>query len=530
MTQSQNRAKLVVSATVVLVLVWLTVTAWMRPLMLPDEGRYVGVAWEMVRSGDWLTPTLNGLPYFHKPPLFYWITATSLWLFGNHEWAARFASLVGAAVGSLACYGFFRRWLSNRVGQMGLIVLMAQPLWMIAAQFANLDMLVAGCIVATICLLAHSVLLSEQAQPFRGALAAGWGMAALGILAKGLIGFVLPAMVITVWLVAQKKWRRLFGLLAWPGVLLVLLLTVPWCAAMQHRFPDFLDYFFVVQHFKRFTESGFNNVMPLWFYPAVLALAFLPWLPWIVRASKASAESSDTQNSLRLLLLIWAAVIVVFFSLPRSKLLGYVLPAVAPLAMLAAQGYVGKGRLSGRKFAAGSLVAGLGVALTLSVLTWLAVHPQHSMRSFGQAFKEGHHPSELVVMLEKYYFDFPFYAGLSKPVAVFEKWDDPELHRQDNQRKEIADAGLFDRASAAKYLLLPAFLPQLLCSSDIVWLLGPTAAVERYPYLKQAVSVHHLQETTLWRIETRTPVMSASLGCAETPNSGSPSTSSQPLL
>ena len=299
---------------------------------------------------------------------------------------------------------------------------------------------------------------------------------------------------------------------------------------MQHRFPDFLDYFFVVQHFKRFTESGFNNVMPLWFYPAVLALAFLPWLPWIVRASKASAESSDTQNSLRLLLLIWAAVIVVFFSLPRSKLLGYVLPAVAPLAMLAAQGYVGKGRLSGRKFAAGSLVAGLGVALTLSVLTWLAVHPQHSMRSFGQAFKEGHHPSELVVMLEKYYFDFPFYAGLSKPVAVFEKWDDPELHRQDNQRKEIADAGLFDRASAAKYLLLPAFLPQLLCSSDIVWLLGPTAAVERYPYLKQAVSVHHLQETTLWRIETRTPVMSASLGCAETPNSGSPSTSSQPLL
>ena len=148
MTQSQNRAKLVVSATVVLVLVWLTVTAWMRPLMLPDEGRYVGVAWEMVRSGDWLTPTLNGLPYFHKPPLFYWITATSLWLFGNHEWAARFASLVGAAVGSLACYGFFRRWLSNRVGQMGLIVLMAQPLWMIAAQFANLDMLVAGCIVA----------------------------------------------------------------------------------------------------------------------------------------------------------------------------------------------------------------------------------------------------------------------------------------------------------------------------------------------------------------------------------------------
>lgn len=529
MTPSQTRKNLLVTAVVVLVLAWLTVTAWIRPLMLPDEGRYVGIAWEMVRSGDWLTPTLNGLPYFHKPPLFYWITAASLWLLGNHEWAARTASLLGAAVGMLASFVFFRRRLSDKVGQMALIVLVAQPLWMIAAQFANLDMLVAGCIVATICLLAHSVLLAEHAQPFRRALTASWGMAALGVLAKGLIGFVLPAMVIAVWLIAQNRWRRLYELFDWPGVLLFSLLTLPWFAAMQHRFPDFLDYFFVVQHFKRFTENGFNNIMPLWFYPAVLALAFLPWLPWIVRATRTSSESSDTQNSVRLLLLIWAAVIVVFFSLPRSKLLGYILPAVPPLAVLAAQGFQGRARLTGSNRVGWFLAAGFGVTVTLSALTWLTVHPRHSMRSFGQAFKESYRPAEPVVMLEKYYFDFPFYAGLSKPVAVVEKWDDPELHRQDNQRKEIADAGQFDRASAAKYLLLPASLPQLLCSSDIVWVLGPTAAVERYPYLKQAVSVHHLQETTLWRIETRTPVMSASLGCAETPNSGSPSTSSQPL-
>jgi 4-amino-4-deoxy-L-arabinose transferase-like glycosyltransferase len=72
-----------------IVLAWVGAFAWLRSLMLPDEGRYVGVAWEMVRSGDWVTPTLNGLPYFHKPPLFYWITASSLTLFGNVEWAAR---------------------------------------------------------------------------------------------------------------------------------------------------------------------------------------------------------------------------------------------------------------------------------------------------------------------------------------------------------------------------------------------------------------------------------------------------------
>jgi len=88
---------------------WLAATAWLRPLTLPDEGRYVGVAWEMLRSGDWLTPTLNGLPFFHKPPLFYWLTAGSMALFGAHEAAARVAPWLGAWGGGLALYLFLRR-------------------------------------------------------------------------------------------------------------------------------------------------------------------------------------------------------------------------------------------------------------------------------------------------------------------------------------------------------------------------------------------------------------------------------------
>ena len=83
-------------ALLALTLCWLGFTAGLRPLLLPDEGRYVGVAWEMLRSGDWLTPTLNGLPFFHKPPLFYWITAASMSVFGLHEWAARLAPVLGA--------------------------------------------------------------------------------------------------------------------------------------------------------------------------------------------------------------------------------------------------------------------------------------------------------------------------------------------------------------------------------------------------------------------------------------------------
>lgn len=522
MKAHQPSAKIGIATASLIVLVWLAFTTWARPFMLPDEGRYVGVAWEMLRSGDWLTPTLNGLPYFHKPPLFYWVTAASLWLFGHHEWAARMASLLGALLGTGAFYAFVRRWSGERAARTGLVVLLAQPLWMVAAQFANLDMLVAGCIVATIVLLAHSVLLADHEKPWRAVLTAAWGMAALGVLAKGLIGFVLPALVIFVWLIVQKRWRRLVGLLWWPGILVFFAFTVPWFVAMQQRFPEFLDYFFVVQHFKRFTEGGFNNVMPFWFYPAVLSLCFLPWLPWMLRAGRARTDLSKAQRSVRLLMLVWPAIVVVFFSLPRSKLLGYVLPAVAPLAFIAADGYLARASLPRTPARMWCIAAGIGCVLTLGVLTWIAAHPQKSTRSFALVLRESRKPSESVVMLDKYYFDLPFYARLVAPVAVVERWDDPELHQQDNQRKEIADAGQFDKAAATMRLLLPEALPGLLCRSGTTWVLGPSSAVERYPFLQAAVDLQHYDGTTLWRVESNNPSTLNALGC-----DGKPSVDSQ---
>lgn len=501
------------TALTLLVLAWLTWTAWARPLMLPDEGRYVGVAWEMLRSGDWLTPTLNGLPYFHKPPLFYWITAASLWLFGHHEWAARVASLLGAVLGASALYTFIRRWSNERTARAGLVALLVQPLWLIAAQFANLDMLVAGCISATIVLLAHAVLLADHGKPWRAVMTSAWAMAALGVLAKGLIGFVLPAAVIVVWLILQKRWRSLFTLFWWPGILVFLALTAPWFVAMQQRFPEFLDYFFVVQHFKRFTESGFNNVMPFWFYPAVLCVCFLPWLPWMVRALKPRSGPSEPRKAIRLLMLVWPVMIVLFFSLPKSKLLGYVLPAVPPLAFLAADGFLSQAPLSRASIRLWRIGAGIGCLLTLGILTWLAVYPTKSTRAIAQVLRENRQVSEPVVMIDHYYFDLPFYARLSAPVAMVGHWDYPDLHQQDNQRKELADAGQFDKAAAAKLLVLPAALPALLCRSATTWVLGPSSALTRYPFLGVATNVHHESGTTLWRVDTQAPAMLNALAC-----------------
>ncbi len=500
-------------------LAWAAFTLWARPLMLPDEGRYAGVAWEMLRSGEWLTPTLNGLPYFHKPPLFYWITATALWLVGPHEWAARVASLLGAVLGATSLYMFTRRWSSERAARAGLVVLFAQPLWLIGGQFANLDMLVAGCISATIVLLAHAVLLADHGKPWRAVLTGAWAMAALGVLAKGLIGFVLPALVIFVWLVLRRRWRSLFSLLWWPGILAFLMLTTPWFATMQHRFPDFLDYFFVVQHFKRFAQGGFNNVMPFWFYPLVLCAAFLPWLPWLVRSFRPQGAASDPQQqqqqqqAIRLLLRVWPILVVGFFSLPQSKLLGYVLPAVPPLAFMAANGFLAKAPLSRRALRLWWGAAALASVLSLSVLTWLAAHPTHSTQDFALVLRAQRAPEEPVVMLDSYYFDLPFYARLTKPVTLAEHWDDPKLHQQDSQRKELADAGQFDKTAAADRLILPDALPALLCRSATTWVLGPTTALAHHPFLQTAADVRHHDGITLWRVDRSRPAMASALSC-----------------
>jgi 4-amino-4-deoxy-L-arabinose transferase-like glycosyltransferase len=438
-----------------LIVLWLTATAWMRPLMLPDEGRYVGVAWEMMRSGDWLIPTLNGLPFFHKPPLFYWITAGSMTLFGLHEWAARAAPLLGAFGGAFSLYLFTRRWSGERAARLTLIALLAQPLFYVGGQFANLDMLVAGCITATIVLLAHAALSIERGLPYRAALAGAYAAAAAGVLAKGLIGFVIPALVVATWLLMLRRWRVLMSLVWIPGLLLFVLLAAPWFVAMQARFPEFLDYFFVVQHFKRFALTGFNNVQPFWFFPAALVLFSLPWLPWLHRLFARGYLTDPERSPIRLLMWLWVLMVVLFFSLPRSKLLGYILPAVPPLAALMADGFVQLGTPSARARRLWWASVAVTCTLSLAIIIGLAIRPPNSLRELASTLGTQHAPNEPVFMLARYYYDVPFYAKLRGPTRVVDDWASADVRKRDNWRKELADAGEFSAARSTRFCRPP---------------------------------------------------------------------------
>lgn len=501
---------------------WLAATAGVRPLMMPDEGRYVGVAWEMLNSGNWWVPTLDGLPFFHKPPLFYWLTALSLHVFGSNEWAGRLASVAAAIVTAAVLHGFLRRHVDQRTANLTVAVLATQPLFFVGAQYANLDMLVAAMISLTIVFAATAALNLERGLPYRAVLTASYLTAALGVLAKGLIGLLLPAAVIVLWLLLRCRLRLLRALLPISRLLLLLLLVVPWFGWMEKSYSGFWDYFFIYHHFQRFSEAGFNNPQPMWFYVPVLLLCALPWSLWAKCWFSRRYIFSSGRFEIRCLMLVWLVVVVVFFSLPSSKLIGYIFPAVPPLAYLLAEPLLLG--LTQPQEAGASMRIGitLFVACLLCLLFILAVvhlDPGSSRNLAVQArplFTAG----DQLVMLDEYPYDLPFYLRKRDPSWVVSDWQAPDVAVKDIWRKELHDAGRFAPDEARTRLLGPGHLTAQICTytAGSVWLWGEARRAARWPFLHDAASVFSEGKKSLWRLP-RAADGRASF-CAEMPSSG----------
>ena len=484
-----------------LLAVWLLATASLRPLMLPDEGRYVGVALEMLRSGDWLVPTLDGLPYFHKPPLFYWITAGALTLLGPHAIAARAAALLGALAMAVGTAWFARRWLPSPVAARVPWVLVTMPLAYLGAQYANLDMLVAGCISVAVFALVDGLL---RGDAWRRSVAAGWAAMALGVLAKGLIGVVLPLAIVVLWLSLRAD-RAAFTdpaarrLLHAPSIALFAALTLPWFVAVQWRYPSFFDYFIVQQHLQRFAAGGFNNEQPFWFYPPVLAVSTLPWclLLWPRRRDRTVA---DARPSLGPLWWAWIAVILVFFSLPNSKLVGYILPALPPIALLVA------GAVDARFGGASATVARwVGVAAAVACVAAVVVVARYDARRGNAALaatldaQAG--PGAEVYAYDTQPYDLAYHLRSARPLKIVAAWSDPAIATRDDWRRELADAGRYAPALAAEVLLTPQRARDRWCGQGVSWVIAALDAGAREPALRGRLPVNSTARLGLWRLE-----------------------------
>ena len=478
-----------------LLALWLLATLGLRPLLLPDEGRYGEVARAMW-LGDPLVPMLDGLPFFHKPPLFYWLDMVAMQVLGSNAFAARFASALGAWLMGAALLLAMRRWHGPRIAAIALGVLATTPFFFVGGQYANHDMLVGGLITAAVLALARAL----EAPPRVDLrwLVAGWVLCALAMLAKGLIGFVLPALVIGPWLLAQGRWRQMLGLLHPLGLLAFAVVAAPWFVAMQLRYPGFFDYFFVEQHFRRFAQSNFNNVHGVWFFIVVMPALTLPWSAWLPAAARTARGGLTPAHRATLGLYAWWVIAVVgFFSMPSSKLVGYVLPALAPRCALLTLA------LAQRPTRAWPWVMGASAVVCVSVVGAAAWQAPQSNRELALALAARIAPGDTVVMVDEYLYDVPFYAQLSRPVLIAGNWADPDLPNRDNWRKEVFDAARFDPARGRKLLQPLDRLDRLACGAGTVWFIATAPHVTPVSAINGAVRAFADARTELWRVPGR---------------------------
>ena len=495
--------------TVLLLLaLWLMTTMGLRPLLLPDEGRYANVARDMLASngGDGLVPLLSGLPFFHKPPLLYWLDMLSMSVVGVNQFSARFAPFVGAWVMGAALFMAVRRWHGAAAARATLMVLATCPFFFIGGQYANLDMLVGGLITATLLAFARAV--DDGAHSLRWMLTA-WSLAAASVLAKGLIGFVLPALVIAPWLLAQRRWRDVLWLLHPLGLLLFVALALPWFALMQLRYPGFFDYFIIEQHFRRFAQASFNNLHPGWFYVAVLPLLTLPWSAWLpaslmkLRSDWLSHTASD--RSRWGLWVWWLVAVLGFFSLPSSKLVGYALPALAPWCAVLGVA-IFKSPRAWKWSLAFAICTCLGLVFLLSsptAMTALRIKPPSSSKAAGAVLAAQIKPGERVVFVDEMFYDLPFYAGLKQPPIVASNWADPMVPLRDNWRKELFDAARFNPARGRELLWPINRLNELTCGDKAIWFALKDESLARMAQVPGAAGVVTQGEVRLLRAPGR---------------------------
>jgi 4-amino-4-deoxy-L-arabinose transferase-like glycosyltransferase len=305
-----------------------------RHLANPDEGRYSEISREMAESGDWVTPRLNGLKYFEKPPLQYWATALAFKAFGVNEYSARlYVGLAGLATILLVGYAGMR--LRNlETGLAAALVLVSSPYFMALGGIVTLDMGLTLWTTATL----FALLLAENARGDPAAqrrwMLAAWAAAALALLSKGLVGIVFAGAAVFLQIVLTRDLSILRRMRWGWGLAIFLAIAAPWFIAVSRANSEFAHFFFVHEHFERFLTKTHRRVEPWWFFIPILIIGFLPWMVALPSAILHAwkRESAAAFQPLRLALL-WSGLILAFFSVSGSKLPAYILPIFPPLAL-----------------------------------------------------------------------------------------------------------------------------------------------------------------------------------------------------
>ncbi len=529
-----------------------------RPIGVPDEGRYASVAYHMYLSGDYLTPRLNGSLFMDKPVLYYWFEAISMHIFGVSNWSIRIPPVLLSIFSTLSVFVVCHRFFNRTTAFIASLILATSPFWYNMSQYANMDIEIAAWVTLTLnCILLG--LQTPSGGKKRALFYLAYVFAAGATLTKGLAGIIFPMLILGVFSIITAQWRLIKTIYLPSGIFIYLILVLPWMLLMQQAHPGFFHYFFIEQQVNRYLSSHFNNIQPPWFFVEIIVIGLLPWsllIPASLWKSFRSApdldhSACDKGRQASLFLSLWALLIFVFFSLPSSKPIGYILPVFPPLAILIAHNlylwiqqkepfhwYKYSMIIFSLLFSIAFILSGLfdlpfmdnynsikpwflvvgiagitGALLSIithnkkQILTCMFIFPavlslclpgivgkidKRSLQPLAKQLAPYITPETIIVNYEKLYYDLPLIFHLKQPVYVVANWDDKQrILASDNWRRELY-LGMKGNPEVTKWLIVHKRFNELIRDSSQPVLIF--AGEQAKHHLLQKDNLHLLSE------------------------------------
>ncbi|OGT40197.1 MAG: hypothetical protein A3F12_07995 [Gammaproteobacteria bacterium RIFCSPHIGHO2_12_FULL_38_14] len=415
-----------------------------RPLFVPDEGRYAEIAREMVATHDYIIPHLNGIQYFEKPILFYWMTALAIKLFGLNIWSVRSVNACLAWLGILWTYFTARQLYDRKTGLLSAFIMGTSLLYFVMARMVSLDLSVTVFLSISL----YAILLNRQNPKQHYYLWIASISSAAAVLTKGLIGIVFPILIVSIWLMISKS----------PGIkrsqllicsFIFLVITLPWhlLAAIKHH--EFFYYYFIYQQFLRYTTPGIGHLQPNWFFIPIILIGFLPWSIFLLQTL---IHHFHRKQPVDIFFLLWIGIVFVFFSFSKSKLIPYILPIFPPLAILTAH-YLTSKNVLGKKNTI--LLSLLSILLCLSTTFYFLPHlDTRTILPLATQLKPLLQSEDEVISYNQYYQDLPFYLERRITVLNWHGELDFGTHYQDTKKWMINNQDFLNRLNSNRHLYI----------------------------------------------------------------------------
>lgn len=365
------------------------------PLLEPDEGRNAEVAREMLVGGDWVTPHYDGLAYLDKPAVFFWLVVGSFRVGGFSEFAARLPSALAALGTMLLVWFLARRMFGDIAGFRAGIIWATSPLVIFLSRLVIFDMTLAFLVTLAMAGFWLAVTADSPRWWHEVILFGACGVAAI---TKGPVGFLVPWLSILLYQAVRGRLRELKRLKWGLGVALFLAAALPWFVLVSLRNPDFPRYAFWQESLLRFTTGEARRSGGIFYYLPVYLGGFFPWSFFLLFGAwnwrKKWRVLRDDGNRSSLFLLSWAVVVFLFFTISRSKLPTYFLPAIIPLTILMAKLW-SEGGAEGGARTPDWLTAGFAALMVMGLLIAAAAAEIFRFPAVKAALQDRIHPRVL---------------------------------------------------------------------------------------------------------------------------------------